>query len=54
VLRGPVEPKQYTSEDYQQELTDARVLASIGTVGDAYDNAIAESFVDSFKTEGGS
>jgi len=27
------------------------VLASIGTVGDAYDNALAESFVDSFKTE---
>jgi putative transposase len=27
------------------------VLASIGTVGDAYDNAAAESFVDSFKTE---
>jgi putative transposase len=27
------------------------VLASIGTVGDAYDNATAESFVDSFKTE---
>lgn len=25
--------------------------ASIGTVGDAYDNALAESFVDSFKTE---
>ena len=28
-----------------------RVLASVGTVGDAYDNALAESFVDSFKTE---
>jgi putative transposase len=42
---------QYTSYDYQQELSDARVLASIGTVGDAYDNAMAESFVDSFKTE---
>ncbi len=42
---------QYTSEDYQQELSDAQVLASIGTVGDAYDNAMAESFVDSFKTE---
>lgn len=42
---------QYTSGDYQQQLTDARVLASIGTVGDAYDNAMAESFVDSFKTE---
>ena len=42
---------QYTSADYQQELSDARVMASIGTVGDAYDNALAESFVDSFKTE---
>jgi putative transposase len=30
---------------------DHQVLASIGTVGDAYDNALAESFVDSFKTE---
>jgi Integrase core domain len=27
------------------------VLASIGTVGDALDNALAESFVDSYKTE---
>jgi putative transposase len=27
------------------------VLGSIGTVGDAYDNAMAESFVDTFKTE---
>ena len=26
-------------------------LASVGTVGDAYDNAMAESFVDTFKTE---
>ena len=26
-------------------------MASIGSVGDAYDNALAESFVDSFKTE---
>ena len=42
---------QYTSEDYIQQLDDARVLASVGTVGDAYDNALAESFVDSFKTE---
>ena len=42
---------QYVSEDYTQQLDDARVLASVGTVGDAYDNALAESFVDSFKTE---
>jgi transposase InsO family protein len=45
--RGP----QYTSADYTQELDDAGVLASVGWVGDAYDNAMAESFVDSFKTE---
>jgi putative transposase len=42
---------QYTSIDYSQELTDHGVLASVGSVGDAYDNALAESFVDSFKTE---
>jgi transposase InsO family protein len=42
---------QYTSADYTQTLDDAGVLASVGSVGDAYDNAIAESFVDTFKTE---
>jgi putative transposase len=42
---------QYTSADYTQTLTDHGVLASVGTVGDAYDNATAESFVDTFKTE---
>jgi transposase InsO family protein len=42
---------QYTSIDYTQTLEDHRVLASIGTVGDALDNALAESFVDSYKTE---
>jgi putative transposase len=42
---------QYTSSDYTQVLDDHRVLASIGTVGDALDNALAESFVDSYKTE---
>jgi hypothetical protein len=50
-LRGPVESAQYTSFDYTQLLDDHDVLASIGTVGDAYDNAAAESFVDTFKTE---
>ncbi len=42
---------QYTSIDYTQTLDDHGVLGSIGSVGDAYDNATAESFVDSFKTE---
>ena len=42
---------QYTAEDYTQVLDDHRVLASVGSVGDCYDNALSESFVDSYKTE---
>ena len=42
---------QYVCGDYTQTLTDHDVLASVGSTGDAYDNARAESFVDSFKTE---
>jgi transposase InsO family protein len=42
---------QYTSYAFNQVLDDHGVLASIGTVGDALDNAMAESFVDTFKTE---
>jgi putative transposase len=42
---------QYTSADYTQELDDHRVLAPVESVGDALDNAMAESLVDSFKTE---
>ena len=42
---------QYTSYDFNEVLDDHGVLASIGSVGDAYDNAMAESFVDTFKTE---
>lgn len=42
---------QYTSGDYTQTLSDHNVLASVGTTGDAFDNALAESFVDTFKTE---
>ncbi len=42
---------QYVSGDYTQTLEDNDVLGSVGSTGDAYDNAMAESFVDSFKTE---
>jgi len=42
---------QFTAAAFTQELTDHGVLASVGRVGCAYDNAMAESFVDSFKTE---
>jgi putative transposase len=37
---------QYTSYAFGQVLDDHHVLGSIGSVGDAYDNAMAESFVD--------
>ena len=42
---------QYTSRDDTQVLDDHEVLQSIGTVADALDNALAESFIDSYKTE---
>ena len=50
-MRRPIECAQYTSIDYTQTLADHQVLQSVGSVGDAYDNALAESFVDSFKVE---
>lgn len=42
---------QYTSIRYTLRLTDAGALASIGTVGDSYDNALAETVVGLYKTE---
>ncbi len=42
---------QYTSIAYTEALAENGILASVGSVGDAYDNALAESFLDSFKTE---
>ena len=51
MLRRPLESAQYTSEDYTQTLDDHDVARSLGSTGDCYDNALAESFVDSFKTE---
>ena len=50
-LRRPVESAQYTSRGLHAAARRREVLASVGSVGDAYDNAMAESFVDSFKTE---
>ncbi len=42
---------QYTSLEFTQVLDDHHVLQSVGSVGDAYDNSLAESFVDTLKTE---
>lgn len=42
---------QYTSLALTQELLDAGIAGSIGTVGDALDNALCESAIGLFKTE---
>lgn len=42
---------QYTSGQFTDTLDGHGVLGSVGSTGDAYDNAMAESFVDTFKTE---
>lgn len=42
---------QYTAIRYAERLADAGALASIGTVGDSYDNAMAESVIGLYKTE---
>lgn len=42
---------QYTSVSYTDRIDELGVSASIGTVGDSYDNAMAESVMGIFKTE---
>ena len=42
---------QYTSIRYTERLAELGATPSVGSVGDAYDNALAESFVSTFKAE---
>ena len=42
---------QYTALRYSDRLADVGAIASIGTVGDSYDNALAETVVGLYKTE---
>ena len=42
---------QFTAIRYQARLADAGAVASIGSVGDSYDNAAAESLIGLYKTE---
>jgi len=51
VLHRPVELAQYTSLAFGQRLGQARILGSMGTVGDALDNAVAESFFATLQVE---
>ena len=42
---------QYLSIKYTERLAQAEIDLSVGTVGDAYDNALAECVIGMFKTE---
>jgi putative transposase len=50
-LRRSIEPSQYTSILYTERLDHVGAAPSIGTVGDSFDNAMAESVMGLFKTE---
>ena len=42
---------QYTSVTYTERLDELEIAPSIGSKGDAYDNAMAESWVSTYKNE---
>jgi len=51
VLRRSLEPEQYVSIRYSERLAEAGIAPSVGSVGDSYDNALAETINGLFKTE---
>ena len=51
MLRRPLELGQYTSLTYTDRLEELTIDPSIGSKGDAYDNAMAEAWVATFKSE---
>ena len=51
MLQRPLEPKQYTSIRFTETVALEGLTASIGSVGDAYDNAAAETVMGLFKNE---
>ena len=51
MLRRPVEPGQYTSVAFGKRCGEAGVCPLMGSVGDAYDNAMAESFFSTLEAE---
>ncbi|MBA2949636.1 transposase [Streptomyces sp. PSKA28] len=50
-MRRPVESRQYTSFKLAEHLDREGIAASIGSVGDALDNALMESAIGLYKTE---
>ena len=50
-MRRPLESAQYVSIRYTERLAAAGIEPSVGSVGDSYDNALAETVIGLFKTE---
>ena len=50
VLQPPIEFTQFTSWAFSQRIKEAGLLPSLGTVGDAYDNAMMEWFWSKMQT----
>jgi transposase InsO family protein len=50
VLQIPLESAQYVSIGYTERLAEAGINPSVGSVGDSYDNALAESVIGLFKS----
>ena len=51
LLQRPIEFTQYLSMRYTERLADAGIEPSVGSRGDSYDNALAESVIGLFKAE---
>jgi len=51
VLRPPVESGQYVSIKYSERLAEAGIEPSVGSKGDSYDNALAETINGLYKAE---
>ena len=51
MLQRPVETRQYLAVRYTQRLAEAGAVASVGSTGDSYGNALAEAFNSLFKAE---
>jgi transposase InsO family protein len=51
VLRRRVESAQYASIAFPERLAEVGIDPSVGSVGDAFDNALAESVIGLFKAE---
>ena len=51
MLRRPIESTQYAGHTYRAQLAAHGMVCSVSKQGDCYDNAVAESFFATLKTE---